>query len=89
MASIGGEKGGVMIEGGNLISNWSQLPNRASSICQRSFLKRFGMLVVSLRNPSADYVWFVRQRVKHIVWEPPESGINGIHPPIINVIGTW
>ncbi len=29
----------------------------------------------------------VRQRVKHIIWELAESGVVGIHPPIIPVIG--
>ncbi len=30
---------------------------------------------------------FVRQRVKHIIWELAESGVVGIPPPIIPVIG--
>jgi formamidopyrimidine-DNA glycosylase len=33
-------------------------------------------------------MWFVRQRVKHIIWELPESGVIGIHLPIIKVTGT-
>jgi len=49
-------------------------------------LKRFVLLVVPLRNPSAAYELFAKRRVKHIIWDLPESGVIGIHLPIMEII---
>jgi len=54
MASIGGEEGGVMVEGGNLIATEVNCPiEHLQFVSVRLFLKRCALLVMLLRNSSA------------------------------------